>query len=94
MKACIYNHFEIIDFLLSNGANIHEMNNNGETCFSRALQFKRFNILYRLRKWPTTMAILVLQELNLFAALCDPYHYIGTELFSLDNEKDYELVEE
>ena len=49
--------------------------------------------LYRLRKWPTTMAILVLKELSLYylidcCSLIDLHQYIGTEAFTLDDDDD------
>ena len=94
-------HTNVVDLLLSKGANLYESDNFGNTCFSWAqlLDSKNPNInrkhglLYRLLKFPTTMAILVLQELSLYylidcSSLIDLYHYIGTELFTLDNAED------
>ena len=95
----------IVGLLLSHGASLHGTNIMGSTCFTCALDpernfnpYRKHGILYRLRKWPTTMAILVLQELDLYhlidcSSLIDLHQYIGTELFMLDNEEDYEIVE-
>ena len=104
--ASCFAHIHIVELLLSHGASVHHINNNGNTCFTYAgdpdinLNPNRMHgILYRLRKWPTTMAILVLQELALYykidcSSLIDLHQYIGTELFTIDNEDDYEVDED
>ena len=56
--------------------------------------YRKHGLLYRLRKWPTTMAILVLTELALIyridsESLVDLHQYIGTEDFARDDEKLY-----
>ena len=85
----------IIKLLLSKGVNIHITNAFDETSFSLG-KFMRWNsVLYSLRKWPTTMGIIVFQELGLEGfmdndSICDFFQYIGKEDFTLDNEDDYE----
>jgi len=85
----------IIKLLLSKGVNIHITNAFGETCFSLG-EFMRWNsVLYSLRKWPTTMGIIIFQELGLEGfmdndSICDLIQYLGKEDFTLDNEDDYE----
>ena len=58
--------------------------------------YPKHGILYRLRKWPTTMAILVLTELALIyridcSSLIDLHQYIGREDFTRDIEEGYTL---
>ncbi len=84
-----HGHVNIVELLLSKGANIHDSTNDGSTCFSYALNMnynpnpnRKHGLLYRLRKWPTTMAILVLTELALIyridsESLVDLHQYIG-----------------
>jgi hypothetical protein len=96
----------MVALLLSHGASVHYINNNGDTCFTIARDpdfnpnpNRKYGLFYRLRKWPTTMAILVLEELALYykidcSSLIDLHQYIGTELFTIDNEDEYEVVEE
>ena len=83
--ACI----DVAALLLSNGASLHHSTrDDGSTCFTYARDpqrnpnpYRKFGLLYRLRKWPTTMAILVLTELALIyridcSSLIDLYQYI------------------
>jgi hypothetical protein len=93
MYACIEKN--IIKFLLSQGANINEIANNGNTCFSLGEDMGLNKILYLLRKWPTSMFIIILEQLGLEgfmdnSSLIDFHQYFGKEDFELDNEDDYE----
>ena len=93
--ACANNRLNVAEYLLSKGASIHEMNDDGETCFYYARRYKYIKLLYRLRKWPTAMAILVLQELALIyiidsESVIDLHQYLGRpEDLKTDNEEDY-----
>ena len=57
----------------------------------------RYTIVkYTLRKWPITMAILVLKEISVYhlldcSSLIDLYQYIGNEDFTSDKEENYEF---
>jgi hypothetical protein len=76
-------------------ANIHEVSIYGGTCFSYALRYNNIRVLYCLRKWSTTMAILVLQELALIyiidsESVIDLHQYLGMpDDLKTDNEEDY-----
>ena len=100
MSACFNGNIKVVKILLSNGACIHDENENGSTCFNLALSllfspffqrsFDADKILYILRKWPMTMAILVLNELGLYhhidcSSLIDLFQYLGKEDSTLDN---------
>jgi hypothetical protein len=84
----------ITKLLLAKGINIHETNNLNETIFSLG-EFMRWNsVLYSIRKWPTSMFAIVLEELGLEgfmdnSSLVDFHQYMGKEDFTLDNEEDY-----
>jgi ankyrin repeat protein len=99
--ATCYNHQDIVCLLISKGGNLRDEANCGGSCFSfarhRSLSPNRKgSILYHLRKWPTTMAIIVLTEISLIyqidcSSLIDLHQYIGREDFTRDNEEDYTL---
>jgi ankyrin repeat protein len=99
MVACNNGYLHIAEYLMAQGASIHAMSNDGETSFSFAAGHSnpanRIRLLYRLRKWPTTMAILVLQELGLvdvidFESAIDLHQYLGRpEDFTVDDEEKY-----
>ncbi len=103
MAASASSHINLLGLLLSNGASLHDVDNHGSTCFSLALNpdinphpNRKYGLLYRLRKWPTTMAILVLTELALIyridsSSFIDLHQYIGKEGFTRDNEEEYTL---
>ena len=56
-------HLEIVKELLSHGANVNDVDNVGRTAMCYATNE---SIEAVLRNWPTTMGILVLQELGLY----------------------------
>ena len=69
----------VVELLLSKGANINDISNNGSTAMSLTSSVKILNIL---SKWPITMAILILKELDLYylydaSTLIDLYQYLG-----------------
>ena len=84
-------HVDVVVLLLSHAASLHHIDNLGDTCFTYARDpqlnpNRKHGLLYRLRKWPTTMAILVLTELALIclidcSSLIDLHQYIGREDF-------------
>ena len=82
-------HVNIVELLLSKGANINDISNDGSTAISLSSSDK---IKYILRKWPISMVILVLNELTLYCAgidndfLIDLYQYMGREDFTADND--------
>jgi hypothetical protein len=68
----------LVMLLLSNGAEIHVRSNNGKTCLGSS----DHRIRSILKKWPISMAIIILQELGLYylidaASLIDLYQYLG-----------------
>ena len=87
----------VVELLLSKGANFHDVANDGSTAISRSNSDK---IKYILRKWPITMVILILKELSLYCAgidndfLIDLYQYMGREDCTADNEEDYNMDDE
>ena len=89
-------HVNVVELLLSKGANINDISNDGSTAISLSNSDK---IKYILRKWPISMAILILKELSLYCAgidndfLIDLYQYMGREDCTADNEEDYNLDE-
>ena len=77
--ASICGHVSVVEMLLSKGANINDISNNGSTAMSLTSSDKIQNIL---SKWPITMAILILKELDLYylydaSTLIDLYQYLG-----------------
>ncbi len=86
----------IVKLLLSKGANINDITIDGNTAISLS---NSDTIKYILRKWPISMAILILKELSLYCAgidndfLIDLYQYMGREDCTADNEEDYNLDE-
>ena len=101
MIACEDGRLNLAELLMSHGANIHDRDNQGHTCFSVAsapndgyFYPDKIKILYSLRKWPTTMAILALQALALYhhldcQTIIDLHQYLGKEDFTTDEEEDY-----
>ena len=87
----------VVKLLLSKGANINDITNDGDTAISLSGSDR---IKYILRKWPISMAILILKELSLYCAgidndfLIDLYQYIGREDCAADNEEDYNMDDE
>ena len=92
--ASMRGHVNVVGLLLSKGANINDKDNNGDTAMSVSFNDK---INYILRKWPISMAILILKELRLYCAgidndsLIDLYQYMGREDCTADNEEDYDF---
>ena len=86
----------VVKFLLSRGANINDITDTGDTAISLSGSDR---IKYILRKWPISMAILILKDLSLYCAgidndfLIDLYQYMGREDFTADNEADYVMDE-
>ena len=85
----------VVELLLSKGANINDIINNGYTAISLSASDR---IKYILRKWPISMAILILKELAIYyhtdaSTLIDLYQYMGREDFTADNEADYDMDE-
>ena len=63
MRASQNGHLKVVELLLSNGANLNDVNNNGFTAMSLATDE---SIQTVLRNWPTTMGILMFEELGLY----------------------------
>ena len=75
-------HIEMIELLLNRGANIHDMNDKGETAMTCAVLQGNSKVIEILENWPVTMAILVLQELVVYHLLDiisynDLFEFIG-----------------
>ena len=88
-------HVNVVKLLLSKGANLHDITNHGDNAISLS---DSDTIKYILRKWPITMAILILKELDLYyqydaSTLIDLYQYMGREDFTADNKADYIMDE-
>ena len=85
-------HVNVVELLLSRGSNLHDIAIDGSTPISLSNSNK---IKYILRKWPISMAILILKELSLYCAgidndfLIDLYQYMGREDCTADNEENY-----
>ena len=90
-------HVNVVKLLLSKGANINDITDDGDTAISLSGSDR---IKYILRKWPISMAILILKELSLYCAginndfLIDLYQYMGREDCTADNEEDYNMDDE
>ena len=77
--ASSWGHVSVVELLLSKGADINDVTNYGSTAMSVS---SSDNIKYILSKWPITMAILILKELDLYyiydaSTLIDLYQYLG-----------------
>ena len=73
--ASMYGRLEIVQLLLCQGANISIRDNGG---------FSSWKIADCLRKWPWTMAIIALQEIDTykyldFSSIEDLWHYLGNQ---------------
>ena len=71
---------DVVTLLISNGANLFDTTNDGRTCFDVARN--KDKIIFILRKWPITMAIVVLHELGLYYfvetdSLIDLHQFLG-----------------
>ena len=82
IQASICCHVSVVEMLLSKGANINDISNDGSTAMSVASSDK---IKCILSKWPITMAILILKELDLYylydaSTLIDLYQYLGEDV--------------
>ena len=62
-------HLDIVRLLLTEGADITIADNNGRTALILASRNGHIDIANCLRKWPCTMAIIILQELALYYQL-------------------------
>ena len=81
----------VVKLILSKVANLRDITNNGYTAISLS---HSDTIKYILRKWPISMAILILKELAIYyqtdaSTLIDLYQYMDREDFTADNEADY-----
>ena len=79
--ASMTGHVNIVELLLSKGANFNDVLDDLDI-ITRSDKIKHI-----LRKWPITMAILILKELGLYyqtdaSTLIDLYQYIGRERLS------------
>ena len=82
MWASDQGHIKMTELLLNHGANIHDMNDKGETAMMCAVKKGHTKVIKILRNWPVTMTILVLQELVVYHLLDiisynDLFEYIG-----------------
>ena len=101
-KALLRGQLGNVDYLLAEGADIHNIDCNGQTCFSRIrpvsfpfLGASGCKILYHLRKWPSCMAILCIQAAAPnqhfdFQTFIDLHQFLGRpDDCKPDNEDDY-----
>ena len=87
ITASNYGHVNVVELLLTKGANINDITNQGSTAISVS---DSDTIKYILRKWPISMAILILKELAIYyqtdaSTLIDLYQYMGREDLTADN---------
>ena len=94
MWACREAHVDTVKLLLTLGANYHKKDNAGHTCLSLACMSSKFKYVeavhFVLRKWPTTMALIILLELGVYhlidcSSLIDLRQYVDTEDFITDD---------
>ena len=82
MHASRWGHVNVVELLLSKGANINDKDNDGGSTGTAMSLSRSDKITYILSKWPITMAILILKELDLYyqydaSTLIDLYQYLG-----------------
>lgn len=75
-----YGRKSIIELLLSNGANINEQNIFGENVIEILQKQNHFHCLESIKKWSSTMFIIIFNELNIYNGLdlsliADIYEY-------------------
>ncbi len=91
--ASVMGRLTTVELLLSAGVNLRHIDGDNRTCFDAAASYGYSRILYRLRKWPTTMGIILVQELGLQfigdESIIDLHQYIGKEDFTSDSNSDY-----
>ena len=62
--ASMFGYLEIVQLLLCQGADMSIKDHYGRTALDIAFSYGRLEIAYCLRKWPWTMAIIALKEIN------------------------------
>ena len=76
---------EIVKLLLCQGADMNIRDNNGISALKRASSYDDLKeVADCLRKWPWTMAIIALQEIDTykyldFSSIEDLWHYLGNQ---------------
>ena len=82
MVASQEGHVKIFKLLLSHGANVKDLTNDG---VATAISISASDtITYILRKWPISMAILIFKELSIYyqsdaSTMIDLYQYMARE---------------
>jgi hypothetical protein len=87
MLASFYGKKFTVQLLMSRGANINTMDNDGNTAIMSAIKEGNTETVEVLEKWPVTMAIIVLQELHCYNLFDMSYLYDLIDF--LGNECDY-----
>ena len=82
--ATSYGHLDIVRLLLTEGADITIAANDGMTALHRASLYGLLDVANCLRKWPCSMAIIALQEIDTykyldFSSIEDLWHYLGNQ---------------
>ena len=93
IEASAHGHVNVVKLLLCKGSSINGIDNDRKSAVSASNDDK---IKHILRKWPMTMAILILKELGIYyqtdtRTLIDLYQYVGREDCTADNEEDYDI---
>ena len=79
-------HLEIVQLLLCQGADISFRNDDGRTALDEASYYGRLKVADCLRKWPWTMAIIIVLKENLAvyhlldaSTIIDLWQYLGNQ---------------
>jgi ankyrin len=69
LLSAFYGRKSIIELLLSNGANINDENSFGENVIEILHKQNYFDCLESIKRWPSTMFIIIFIELNIYNSL-------------------------
>jgi ankyrin repeat protein len=83
LLCAFYGRKTIIQLLLSYGSNINDKNEIGENAMDILYKKKHYECIDTIKRWPTTMFIIIFIELNIYnmldlSLICDIYEYSNT----------------
>jgi ankyrin repeat protein len=84
MWASFTGHLEMVQLLLCQGVDMSIRTNYGRFALEIASSRSHLDVANCLRKWPCTMAIIALQEIDIykyidFSSIEDFWHYLGNQ---------------